>query len=597
MAPITEYIAEQLQFAADNMKGLLRPENEEDAKLVQKGLMLFRQGLVYQLRFDGDKMAAAVQDVVPVQVVVDLSFLEVSECSCPQEGFCRHQLAVFFQGLSQAGSVATWVEEWRQPIQAKKIATNLGLQTARDLLKTSKKFGAGGNYDDWTKTFSQIFRMIMRGQGAPQPFVVGDLFRVYWKRIKADAPYEAEWKTLYEVVAAVHSFKLLTALSQELEHTDYQIDRYYRILFQTIIEGAEMAMKKLSVHSLPFAFDQFIEQLKDDSADLLTVYRPLEFEGISFYRSLWSQLLNKAPWREAERQRLEQKLETDEIERAGLEADAINTERVWLEKQSASNEAEQLRLAKLKTLWEVERAQAAESGAIHRNHLPVAVGLIHQQILAKNDDQALELMTRLGDPLTPHMFYWLELLTEQKEWKRLGPYIDHFISRLHNYLGLLSDFNAGTEFTMLAMEVLAPYCTETGRLDLFERTLTQTLPYSYREYEAYLFQQMAFDKWVELQAYVGVELSYMSKNDLKEVQKADPASLLPIYHQTVQDLINMKNRGSYREAVKLMKKIRTIYKKIHRTPDWDRFFEQILNSTKRLRAFHEELQRGKLLNA
>ena len=323
MAPITEYIAEQLQFAADNMKGLLRPENEEDAKLVQKGLMLFRQGLVYQLRFDGDKVTAAVQDVIPVQVVVDLSFLEISECSCPQEGFCRHQLAVFFQGLSQAGSVATWVEEWRQPIQAQKVATNLGLQTARDLLKTSKKFGAGGDYSDWTKTFSQIFQMIMLGQGPPQPYVVGDLFRVYWRRVKADAPYEAEWKTLYEVVAAVHSFKKLTELSAELEHSDYHIDRYYRILFQTIVEGAETAMKKLSVHSLPFAFDGFIEQLKDDAAGLLNVYGPLEFEGISFYRSLWSQLLNKKPWREAERLRLEAKLVTDEAERARQEEEVI----------------------------------------------------------------------------------------------------------------------------------------------------------------------------------------------------------------------------------------------------------------------------------
>ena len=268
-----------------------------------------------------------------------------------------------------------------------------------------------------------------------------------------------------------------------------------------------------------------------------------------------------------------------------------------MEQQIAGDEDEQLRIEQLKAQRQDEHAKATESGRIHRHHLPVVVGLIHQQILAKNDDQALEWMARVGEPLTPHMFYWLEQLTEQKEWKRLGPYIDYFISRLHNYLGLLSDFNAGTEFTMLAMEVLAPYCTETGRLDLFERTLTQTLPYSYREYEAYLFQQMAFDKWVELQAYVGVEVSYMSKNDLKEVQKADPAALLPIYHQTVQDLINMKNRGSYREAVKLMKKLRTIYKKIHRTPDWDRFFEMTLTQTKRLRAFHEELQRGKLLNA
>ena len=54
MAPITEYMSELLESSARNLKGLLRPEVENDARKVQKGLMLYRQGLVHQLRFEVD---------------------------------------------------------------------------------------------------------------------------------------------------------------------------------------------------------------------------------------------------------------------------------------------------------------------------------------------------------------------------------------------------------------------------------------------------------------------------------------------------------------------------------------------------------------
>ncbi len=537
MAPITEYNAELLEFAARNMKGLLRPERDEDAKLVQKGLMLYRQGLVYQLRFDGDIVIAGVQDVTPVQVKLDLSFLETSQCSCPEEGFCRHQLAVFFHALSQVASVATWVEDWRQPLKARTAATNWGLQTARDLLKASKKPEA--NYQDWIDTFSDSFKRMMLGNGQPNPYVVSELFRVYWRKVKADSPVEIEWRTLYELIASVHSFTMLADLSEEFGHTNTMVDRYYRHLFHGMIEDIEKAIARLSITSMPFAFDGFIEKLKDDVGALLEVKGGLEYEGIHMYRLLWSQLFKKSQWRGPERERLEAVLVTNP------------------------------------------------------DHLPVTVGLIHQNILAKKDEEALELIAQLGMISVPYLLYWLEQFTFQKEWKRLGPYIDQFLSRLNGYLRGLGSYDACIDFTGMALDLVVPYCEEVDRADLLERTLVQSLPYSFRVYDSFLFKQCSFDKWVELQSFIGAELPYLEKERVKEVQKADPGALLPLYHQAIADNIELKNRASYREAVKLLKKLRTIYKKLGRLSDWERFLTLLLTQTKRLRAFQEECKRAR----
>jgi hypothetical protein len=548
MAPITEYTAELLEHAARNMKGLLRPENDDDAKLVQKGLLLYRQGLVSGLRFSGDDVTASVQDVTPAHVKLDLTFLEVSECSCPVDGFCRHQLAVFFQALSHAGSVAAWVEDWREPLKAKTAATNWGLKTAKDLLKTTKKVEA--SYEDWTASFAGSFRMIMHGQGDPKPYVVPELFRVYWRKIKADAPFKVEWRSLHELIAAVQSFNMLAVLARESGHTEVMVERYYQHIFHGLIEDVEKSIARLGVQSLPFAFDSFIDKLRGDTRDLLATFKGLEFEGIHIYRWLWVHILKNPQWRSEERERLEALLSEDGIR-----------------------------------------------GDFTPETLPLMVGLSDQYILAKKDEESLQLMRRLKAGAVPQLTFWLEQFAVGGDWKQSGPFIDLFVSQLNGYLLCLGNYDACQSFTRLALEVTKPYYKETGRDDLYERMLVQSLPYSYRVYDLFLFSQGSFTKWVELQAFIGVDLDYLGMTQIKEVQKREPAALLPLYHQSIQNHIDLKNRTNYRVAVKQLKKLKTIYKKVGRLDEWERFFGLLLSQTKRLRAFQEECVRGKLIDA
>ncbi|PLR94478.1 SWIM zinc finger family protein [Bacillus sp. T33-2] len=536
MALIYGHQKDLVLAAANDIKDMLHPENEDHKRLVQKGLMLYRQGLVHRLKVIREKVMATVQDVTPVLVSVDLNSPWNSVCSCPSEDFCRHRLAVFFQAYSQAASVSDWIEDWRAPIKEKDLASQLGLMKAKDLLKTSTRLDH--DYDKWTAAFTGSFNSIVKGNGSPSPFVIPELFRIYLRRIRADAPVEQEWKNLYDLVSALHSFSLLAGLSESERHSEETVNRYYRFLFHSLTEEAEAVLQKLAILSLPFAFDVFIKHIKEEAIRLLEGSELFEYERIGLYRLLWSKLLRNNAWRDAERNRLEK-----------------------------------------------FRIRSFEED----------LALAHHYFLARKDKNVIDVVSGREEKAFPYTLYWIEVLSEHKEWSRMAPYADYFAHGLRPYLSSLGSYYARSDFARLALKVLTPFCTDAGRTDLLERVMVQALPYSFVSYEEFLFDRKMYDKWAELYTFAGIDFQAVSTARIKTVQKEAPVVLLPLYHQAVEYLISQKNRGSYKQAVRVLKKLRTIYKKLKRVPEWEAFFALLLERTKRLRAFQEECKRSKLI--
>lgn len=540
MSHIPEVYKELIETAAADVSKLLSPGYEPDAKLMQKGLLIYRQGLVTKVRYEDGSVTSTVQDVTPVFVQVELNFFQTSSCSCPADGICRHIVATFLYAYSQVGSVADWVEEWRTPLHEKKTAQQLGLMKAKDLMKGSGTIKP--DYDHWVHTFQNSFQSIMEGQGTPKPYLIPELYQAYSRRLRASAPVEQEWKQLYLLIGNIFSFRQLLNLSQESGHSSYDIERNYQQIFFSLIDETEVLINRLSVHALPFAFDEFIARLKDDVTDLLIDEVALEFERIQLYQLLWSSLFKKKHWREEE-------------------------------------------LEKLANLGKINGSYA------------LSIGYIHLNLLLKRDEKALSIITQHEADMSPFLLIWLEDFKSQRDWKRMGPFVEAFIGYLRPYLLSLPNSYACFDFTRYATRVLQSYCSETNRIDLYEKILMQLLPYSYREYEQYLYIEKQYEKWSDLQAYIGYDMTSISTDKIKELQKEDPAVLLPLYHQSIQKNIDLKNRGNYRQAVRELKKLRTLYKKLKRQDEFEQFFNLLLERTKRLRAFHEECQRGKLIHA
>jgi hypothetical protein len=534
---------ERILLLAEEVRELLHPHNVEDAKLVQKGLMLYRQGLVQQVQIGYDNITATVQDVTPCKIRLDLDFLSVSSCTCPHEGWCRHQMAVFFAAYARVDSVAEWVTEWREPMKEKTATTNWGMQTAKDLIKANGVFKP--DYGRWVHSFEVSFDTILNAKKYSSPYIIAELFQIYERRIKASSPVEKEWRLLYEMVGIVISFKKLAVLTENSGFAEEAVKRAYLHLFHNLIEDADELVLKIGVQSLPFDFDEFILKLKDDVFDLLTVSTAQEHERIYLYRLLWTNLFKKRGWREAEVEKI------------------------------------RVRLKELQD-WE--------------NPNPLIIAGIHLSFLLQEDEHALKMIGITGDEtITPYLLHWIELLSQQKAWKRVGPVIDVFSHKIKGYLDFVRTYHTCSAFVRSALKAITPYVVENGRIDLHERVLLATLPYSYGDYEIMLFDRGQYDKWGELQAFMGWNFYELPKDRIKVVEKEMPEVLLAMLHQSAVNEINQKNRSSYKMAVRHLKKLRTLYKKLKRVDDWQYFLDTLLEKNKRLRAFHEECKRSKLV--
>lgn len=535
---------EGLAMAAAHLADMLSPNFEEDARLMQKGMLLYRQGMVSQLRIEEDVVTAAVQDVVPVRVTLELTFMEMSECSCPAHGICRHQLAVFFAAYGREGSVAEWIEEWRYPMLEKKAASVWGLKTARDLVKAHGKVEP--DYRLWLVSFSAGFDSIMRSKKYVNPYVVGDLFSMYWLRLRADSPAGEEWRLLYELSAVVFSFKELGRLGAELGHTNEMVSRYYAHLFSELEEDGIRLGEKLGGRALPLGSDPFLAALREDVRELLTGVSGFLNERLYLYMGLWTVLFKSKPQLEEE----------------------------------------------------LVKVRAAASLADENAGLALAIGDIHLNVMLKNDAEALGKLADVETELAGQfLVYWIDRLSAMKEWGRCGPYVDQLIQKLKETIAAVAGYQRRSQFVRAVLETALPYIEASGRSDLYERILQQALPYSYYEYGSLLFERGDLAKWADLQAFMGYSYADLPSARLKVLEKEHPDIVISMLHQSAAKQIAAKNRPGYKNAVRMLKKLRTLYKKQKRVGEWEAFLETLLERTKRLRAFQEECQRSKLIDA
>jgi hypothetical protein len=537
------HATERIGFISEDLKDLLHPHSSDDAKLVQKGLMLYRQGMVKQVQIWNEKVTAMVQDVIPCHVSLHLRFLSQSKCTCPSDGLCRHQMAVFFAAYAKVGkSVADWVAEWREPMKEKTDAANWGLQTAKDLVKANGVMKP--DYDRWVEAFEVSFDTIITKKHT-SPYVVAELFQIYERRIKASSPVEKEWRLLYELVGAVISFKKLAVFTADAGFAEDVVKRVYLHVFHNLVDDAEDLVQRIGFQSLPFDFDEFILKLKTDVFELLTIVQGLEAERVYLYRHLWTSLFKKKEWRQEEIQKIRDRM------------DALES-------------------------WE--------------NSTPLIIAAVHLTILAQDDDVALEMVEKTADEvIVPYLIYWIELLAQAKAWKRVGPFIEVLVQKIKGYFAYVRTYHTCASFSRMAMKHISAYAAETGRLDVYERALLTTLPYSYADYEHMLFERRQFDKWAELQAFMGWHFHDIPRERVKVIEKEMPEVLLGLLHQSAIQEINQKNRQSYKMAVRHLKKLRTLYKKLKRQDDFQYFLDTLIEKTKRLRAFHEECRRSKLI--
>ncbi|PPA69551.1 SWIM zinc finger family protein [Jeotgalibacillus proteolyticus] len=493
------------------------PSNQQDERLIQKGLFLYRQGTVYDAGYDPsmEMLRAKVRDVYQVNVRISLDPSKSSSCSCPEENWCRHRMAVFFKFYQQSSSVSQWISKWRNQ--------------KTSMLKMEKSPEA------WKALVEKSIAHFDYQQLLEQPFLFNHYTKNAQQTLFKTTPMEKEWKPLYELHTM---FWLFISLSKEISAQGASLkDEEIIDHLAFLVEEMEDALADLAVYARPFAFDPFLEDLRKGSHELLEdISSPISY---SVYSLLWFQLFTSKAWREKE----------------------------------------------------LERISSEET--VKDEVLYARTGLA--LLLSKNDIWKEQF--KLSPPsVVPHAVRWMEWMLWDDKLDAAVTILKELPKKVPDHLNAFPSESEKRAFAHWLIRKL-----ETGKIRMQSPDSTvmvyeALLPFSARHLGSLLLDSGRYKNWVELVDWIGFTPEELEAAGFKQLITERPEFAVPLLHQWIEALIAGRQRETYRKAVRYLKKLKKIYQQSNQVQRWEHYFQSVLTENKRLRAFHEECKRGKLIH-
>lgn len=118
--------------------------------------------------------------------------------------------------------------------------------------------------------------------------------------------------------------------------------------------------------------------------------------------------------------------------------------------------------------------------------------------------------------------------------------------------------------------------------------------YGIQSYSTLLLKEKRYRDWMALHQSANSSLEYAEACGLSVVKEEAPEVLLPLYHHYAMRFIQEKNRYSYKQAVRIWKKMKQVAKKSNDTDYWNAYVENIREKYRRLRALQQEIEKGNL---
>lgn len=524
---------EEIKQTAEQIKELL-PATDENKQLIKKALITYRQDSVYRLKQESDtEWSAYVHDVVAAKVHLQLLLPIISRCTCPADGLCKHILAVFFSLYAQIESVTGFTENWSEKDE---------LQRSKELIRQhfQVKRPDEQSLQSWLTFFQEEFNLWLKRtpkhQQTPQHLYYG-----YLSILKKHAPTSPEFKSLYAIHTSIDVWLRLHELIElgrlDAEKDFYSINPYVEQLMNAIFDSVD----HLKTYALSFSLDPFLENTPTAVRTLLQINGPFQHERVAVFMEIWGSILNRGKW--------------------------------------VKKETELLKSAQ-------QQEQTVER----------AIGLMHMDYLLKEDERLFQQLRLLNADMLPNVLNWLKDLTNRKDWKRLKLWYNESSYLLEEYCQLNLPYRELRGAVSDFFFYLDAYFKQTKDHHLYERYCQTCMPYAFTEYSQLLYAQQRYTEWIEIHSFVGFSISELEKELIKQIAKEEPEALIPSYHREISLLLDQKNRSAYRESVKMLKKLRTLYNKTKKIAMWERYVRQLQDSTKRLRAFQEEMKKGKLID-
>lgn len=518
--------------------------------VLESGLELQQKGYVYNTEITQDrKLVAKVQDLQVYDVQLDLDSPDSSVCTCPTEGTCKHMAAAFFYVFSVYGRPDAFVRAIKQEENAT-VARNSSTRNTSALHRKTVMLAApdivveapkeSTSPEQWQSfMLKQWVAFTLKNQ--QHKLFLDDYYNAALRTITQPTQWWSRTpRLLFAVQAGLHLLTWLDDDFKQRQTLGYVIpgDRH-REAADALQDKWKVSLRELDAEEAAAKWPEHLAAMADQVRLLLLDAREESpFSAIAIYRLLWSQLLQQA---------------------------------------SAPSMAD-----------EQERLEAVRSNLnlpeFTRNSALLAI--VHFLLLQREDGRAWSVLVSGRQFRPEQLIAFFEEWQQQEDWLRIWQWIE----RLNPAFRTMNEksFQLFSGFGHAAARAL-------GCADEWLGKLSTLLPRSYYAYTEALMGLGRYRRWVNFHLAERIGLSSLYPIDMRVIETHDPSLLLPVYHQSIDDYIRQKNRTAYKEAIRLLKKLSALYKQLGRQDRFEAFIERLARHYARLRAFQEELKRGKLI--
>lgn len=527
---------DEIMMIANEFVQGLDPQQVADQEHVATARQLYRSGVVYNVDFDGYTLSGTVNAEGSVYSVhIPIRNVTESYCDCFAPTQCQHMLAVLLSAASsfgQVGDVLTLFKNNTKPSLPP-------IRTARQVLQSSAFEEM--DYKSWQTYFENEYESFKKEQARltyKQMYFLMSLFTDFYTKLERKAPRIVAIHELFKLHAALYCFQKLLEEIQEFEANKLYSYHQPVNVVRLFVDKVESTVRDLKTEAIPEESKPILEETARLIHEAFFSTDAYTQERFFIYRHVWGELLRTEEQLQEEKQRIDTKI----------------------------------------------------------NPLSKALASSHLLFLNGEDVSAMELLEKQPSSVVSLYFYWLEELLSAMEWDRGKDWLSFTYKQVKETITEQENTVFIQDIVRLFVMMYETYATHTNEQAGLEMILQELLPYSFTNYEQYVLAKKQYHAWTELQLLYGFEVIELLKEPLKDIEKEAPEAALPLYHHAAIEAIEERNRKSYKRAVRYLKKLRMLYKRLKRTDEWDAFIIHIANLHSRLRALQEELRRGKLID-
>jgi len=521
--------------------------------VAERGWDYYSKGRVQSVKLmDGDTLIGAVRGTDMYSVMLDAGHFAYSTCTCPYGDYCKHMAAVYFAACAKSGT--------RSPEDARRRLMGL---SAPDTAAAGGK-ASGLTEDDHKRIvprmeelYGEAWKQCRYSLHPLQSVLLGlkGLARDWEKPIQR---YEWMLAILFTLRQAEKAFTLVDPFSKYYQQMSFTRMAEPWIEQYESIAAEQPNWREWSAGSSDW-FDTVAEFARSQACDAGNELFRWDF----LYLSLTSGRLDDDKWRVAERARLERK-----------------------EAEAAAHGAAVQSVKPSPAAGVAEAMQASVEQSKKRNYF-AEIGLAALDMFDGQDARAAARLEHAPiEPIEPLVQMYAQTRLTERNWGSFEIWMQFFFERRSK---------GGNS------RAIVPFLYLCRQADLAQPDnpkwigwMIELLPYSYSELADHWLELGKFEEWADLQLLMGLSPEDLDGKDVREAAKSAPQSLLPIYHQAIDEAIGSRNRQGYKTAVKLMKKLEKLYKTLKWQEQWTRYVALLSDKYHRLRALQEEMAKGNI---